>query len=65
MDVLTTSLFNAGGMGHLADALLLLHRDAIKAFREELAAERKVFRQALRAIGVAIPEDDDEPTKVI
>ena len=41
MDPLITSLINAGGLGLLAAILLLLRRESLKAFREELAAERE------------------------
>ena len=48
MDVsLVTSLLNLGGVGVLAAALLLLHREALKAFRQELSEERLANRQEL------------------
>jgi len=40
MDPLLEALLNFGGMGLLAAAILWLHREALKAFREEMAAER-------------------------
>jgi hypothetical protein len=43
MEQLLTSLANMGGLGILAAALLYLHISSIKAFREELAAERAGF----------------------
>ena len=60
MEALINALINAGGMGVLSAALLWLHASAIYAFREELKTERRLFREALRAIGVAIPIDEEE-----
>lgn len=48
MEPLVSALVNAGGMGILAGALLYLHRDSIKSFREELAEERKYNSDAQR-----------------
>jgi len=45
MDAITSGLAQMGGMGLLAAAILLLHRDALKMFREELAAERRACQQ--------------------
>ncbi len=47
MDAILTGLANLGGMGLFAAALFLLHRDALKAFREELKEERKMWSEAL------------------
>jgi len=58
MEALINALINAGGMGILSAALLWLHASAIPAFREELKTECRLFREALRAIGVAILIDD-------
>lgn len=44
MEQLITSLINFGGMGTLAAVLLMLHREAIKSFREEMGEERKANR---------------------
>jgi len=41
MDAMTTALLNFGGMGVVAAILLLLHRDAIKAFERQLSKERE------------------------
>ena len=40
MDPIFTALANIGGVGILAAALLLLHREALKQFREEMQIER-------------------------
>lgn len=40
MDPVTAALVNLGGGFTLAAVILLLHRDALKAFREEMATER-------------------------
>ena len=37
---------NLGGMGALAWVLLHLHKDALKAFREELSTERRLWTEA-------------------
>ena len=37
------AIANLGGVGFIAWCLLHLHKDAIKAFREELTKEREVF----------------------
>jgi hypothetical protein len=42
-----SALLNAGGVGVVAFVLYLLHRDALKAFREELAAERAANREEM------------------
>jgi hypothetical protein len=47
MDQLLHSLANLGGMGCLAAALLILHRDALKAFREELERDRQLCTDRL------------------
>ncbi len=47
MDPVITGLSNLGGMGLFAAALFLLHRDALKAFREELKEERRMWTEAL------------------
>jgi hypothetical protein len=44
-----SALLNAGAAGVVALVLYLLHRDSLKAFREELAAEREVFRAEMAA----------------
>lgn len=41
MDPLLTGLMNFGAMGALAAILLMLHREALKTFKEELNVERK------------------------
>lgn len=41
MDPLISSLVNLGGGFVLAAAILMLHREAIKAFREEMSMERQ------------------------
>ena len=46
MDAILTGLINAGGLGLLAAALFLLHRESIKAFRDELHEERAMCREA-------------------
>jgi hypothetical protein len=43
MEPVVNGLASMGGLGILAAALLYLHVSAIKAFREELAAERAGF----------------------
>lgn len=40
MDPFTAALVNLGGGFALAAAVLMLHREALKAFREEMATER-------------------------
>jgi len=45
LEQLLVALTNVGGMGLLAAALLVLHRDALKSFREELQAERKIWSE--------------------
>ena len=40
MDLLLVSLVNLGGGFTLAAVILLLHREALKAFRDEMATER-------------------------
>lgn len=40
-----TNLANFGGMGVLAAILLLLHREALKAFREALTTDRQYARE--------------------
>lgn len=47
MDPLISGMANLGGMGLFAAALFLLHRDALKAFREELKEERRLCTEAL------------------
>lgn len=47
IDAILPMIGNMGGMGVLAWCMFILHRDAIKAFREELAEERKVWMQQL------------------
>lgn len=41
MDPIVTALVNLGGGFTLAGVILLLHREALKAFREEMVSERK------------------------
>ena len=43
MPEIINALLNLGGTGVLAAALLWLHREAIHAFREELATERRLW----------------------
>jgi len=47
VDAILTGLANLGGMGLFAAALFFLHRDALKAFREELKEERKMWSETL------------------
>lgn len=47
MDPLLTTLANLGGGFALAAVILLLHRESLRTFREELGKERQVFREAL------------------
>ena len=47
MDQWVQLIGNIGGMGGLAIALFVLHRDAIKSFTEELSKERHLFQQEL------------------
>lgn len=42
-------LINAGGMGLFAAALFLLHRESLKAFRDELKESRTSFNVNLAA----------------
>lgn len=42
-----TVIANMGGIGVLAYYLLHLHKDSIKAFREELSAERQLYRESV------------------
>ena len=44
---LLANLANLGGVGVLAVCLFYLHRDAIKAFREELGKERSIYREEM------------------
>lgn len=41
MDPVVAALVNLGGGFTLAGVILFLHREALKAFREEMASERK------------------------
>lgn len=50
MDPLVLTLANMGGVGALAAVLLLLHREAIKIFREEMTAERAANARIWNAI---------------
>ena len=50
MDPLLSGLVNLGGGFVLAAVILLLHREALKSFREELCKEREVFRQAIQSV---------------
>lgn len=50
MEALLTALANVGGLGIFAAALLVLHREAIAAFREELRAERESFNARNAAV---------------
>lgn len=45
--IFATVLANVGGIGVLAYYLLQLHRDSIRAFREELASERTLYRDTI------------------
>lgn len=49
MENIINGLANLGGMGLLSAALFYLHRDALKAFREELAKERELWTVAREA----------------
>ena len=41
MDPITGGLINAGGLGLAVAILYVLHRDSLKAFREEMKSERE------------------------
>lgn len=47
MESVSTALVNLGGVGLLSAALLLLHREAITAFRQELKETITAFREEL------------------
>ena len=49
MEPLVSGLLNAGGLGIASAILYVLHRDAIKAFREELSKERQSNTENLTA----------------
>lgn len=50
MDPFLVSLANLGGGFTLAAAILWLHRESLRTFRQELAEERKVFARAVDVI---------------
>lgn len=60
MDPLLTGIAQLGGLGALAAAILMLHRESIKAFRDEMASERArndanlaIFFNKMDALGSA------------
>lgn len=64
MDVLLTTLANLGGGFTLAAVILLLHRESLRAFREELAKERNMFARALDDIEAHRETDSERHQEV-
>lgn len=56
MEEIVKSLASMGGLGILAAALLYLHISALRAFRDELAEERKGFLERNKAVVDALSQ---------
>jgi hypothetical protein len=56
VEEIVKSLASMGGLGILAAALLYLHINALKSFREELAEERRGFLERNKAVVDALTE---------
>lgn len=59
MEPIVTSLSSMGGLGILAAALLYLHVNALRQFREELAAERAGFLMRNQAVVDALSKQTE------